>query len=197
MWAWYLRSLAAYPLSTRSCTAAILAASADASAQLLERARGGGSPSRRAPLDWRRTTRLACWSLLVTPAIAGWFALLEARALSPLSRMLADQLLFAPASLAIFIVAQSHFDGAGRSPAAALRSAFLPILCANYVVWPAFQLANFALVPPHLQVLAVGLASFAWTVYLSLALAARAPSTEPPFGLGRALPPALPPGEIK
>jgi hypothetical protein len=145
----------------------------------------------------------------VTPAIACWFSLLEARALSPLPRVLADQLLFAPASLGAFIVVQSRFDGAGRSPAAALRAAFLPILCANYAVWPAFQLANFALVPPHLQVLAVGLASFAWTIYLSLALAAssharvldRLAGTEPPFGLGRALPPASPPtlprGEIK
>ena len=110
------------------------------------------------------------------------------------------QLLFAPTSLAVFLWLQGAVEhGSAQAGGAALRAQFWQLLRANYLVWPMFAVCNFALVPPPLQVLSVGVASFFWSVYLSLALHAAPPhhaatvvdrlaALEPPYGLGHEMP---------
>ena len=167
-WAWYLRALSTHPLLTRSLTAAALSGGADAVAQRIE----------GAPYAPGRTARLVSWAFIVTPAISVWYSMLAGLS-SPWARMGADQLLFAPASLAAFL----FFSGAveQRSAAAggaALRAKFWTLLKANYLVWPLVSLANFSLVPPALQILFLGVASFFWQIFLSLTLHA-APAPHP------------------
>jgi protein Mpv17 len=79
--------------------------------------------------------------------------------------VLADQAVFTPIHLAIFLSTMAYLGGA--SPRARLRSAYWEALKKNWLVWPAVQAANFSVVPLHHRVLVVNVASIGWNCYLS------------------------------
>lgn len=43
-----------------------------------------------------------------------------------------------------------------------------PTLLANWKLWPAAMLVNFAIIPPHFSVLYVNIVAIAWNAYLSM-----------------------------
>ena len=119
MWAWYLRSLSTHPLLTRTLTAAALTGCADAVAQRVENV---------VPYAAGRTARLISWTFIITPAISLWYGALSGLS-SPWARMAADQLLFAPLSLAAFLFFSAALEhGRASAGCAALRAKFSPLI---------------------------------------------------------------------
>ena len=120
------------------------------------------------PLDLGRTAQLAAFQILMAPIVHEWYGLLAARGLSPLKSMLLDQGVFAPFGTAVFLAYLALVTHSG-APAAYVVDKLGAILLANWLVWPAVQLANFAYMPLRYRVLVGSAVGFAWSIYLSFA----------------------------
>jgi len=67
-----------------------------------------------------------------------------------------DQAVMAPVGLGVFFLCLSAMEGKPpREVAACLRYKYAPTLAANYLLWPAANGVNFALVPADQRVLYV------------------------------------------
>jgi Mpv17 / PMP22 family len=132
------------------------------------------------PWDWRRTGRFGILgTLLVAPTVHVWYNQLH-RFTSNLSissspwRLLAsrvaiDQLLFAPAFTAVWLVALRMLEQGHPKHIEweSLRASVPDIVVANWALWVPAQLVNFAVVPLKFQVLYSNVVALAWNVYLS------------------------------
>jgi protein Mpv17 len=93
------------------------------------------------------------------PLATKWFQVLQRRINLPsaqrtvIGRVAADQLLFAPTMIGVFLSSMSILEGG--SPSDKLERSYWPALKANWTVWPFLQLVNFALVPLQYRVLTV------------------------------------------
>lgn len=154
--------------TTRSATASLIAAGGDLACQI---------SSDQQQVSLHRTGRMAAWAMMTTPLVCQWYTLLYSRfPHSAFRRMAADQLLWAPpATLAMlgFIGAAEGAATAGglgavhENARARIVSAYVPTLRANYMVWPAVQYVNFAIIPPKFQILFSNLIGLGWSFYLS------------------------------
>lgn len=130
--------------------------------------------------DWLRTARLCAYSaLLGTPIAHWWFAALDSGALLPaaarasaaatvVAKTLLDQVVMAPIGLSLFFTSVAAMEG--KSPGEAVESArarIRPALAANFLLWPAAQAVNFALVPPRQRILYVNVIAVFWCAVLS------------------------------
>lgn len=69
-------------------------------------------------------------------------------------KTLLDQVIMAPAGIALFFQTMSMLEGSTVQEAwRATKEKFRPTLMANYVLWPAANLINFAFVPPSQRIL--------------------------------------------
>ena len=159
----YTRALLAHPIATKAVTAAVLAGLGDAIAQR--------TADRRTPTiyDPGRSLLFATWGALSTPVLHGWYRLLGARLRRPLTRLIADQALFAPLGTMGLLAFVGCWEPGGGVEAARRRvvTQTLPVLRANYVFWPAWQFVNFTVVPAPFQVLFVNVGSLVWVAWLS------------------------------
>eukprot|EP00879_Flechtneria_rotunda_P002197 GHRR01002383.1.p3 GENE.GHRR01002383.1~~GHRR01002383.1.p3 ORF type:complete len:121 (+),score=30.33 GHRR01002383.1:761-1123(+) len=90
-------------------------------------------------------------------------------------KTLLDQAVMAPAGIGLFFVCMSMLEG--NRPAEAWQSTkekFKPTLMANYVLWPAANLINFAFVPPQQRILYCNAVYVFWASFLS-AMASKKP----------------------
>lgn len=93
------------------------------------------------------------------PLATKWFQVLQRRINLPsaqrtvVGRVAADQLLFAPTMIGVFLSSMSVLEGGSLSEK--LERSYWPALKANWTVWPFLQLVNFALVPLQFRVLTV------------------------------------------
>ncbi|BFZ57288.1 Protein required for ethanol metabolism [Savitreella phatthalungensis] len=91
---------------------------------------------------------------------------------SVLKRVVADQSVYAPLSLLLFFLYMGLCDGALTSARGhfkrKLAKEYPVALRAQYLLWPAVQLCNFAIVPLEYQIPVVGAFSVGWNLYLSL-----------------------------
>ncbi|KAG2446468.1 hypothetical protein HYH02_008459 [Chlamydomonas schloesseri] len=147
-------------------------ASADASAATATAAAGG-----RRHVNWARTTRLCLETSLVgTPMAHYWFNLLDARVLpddphcpaAVLTKMLLDQLLFAPLGLALFFVVIKLLEGRPADIRRSLQTSYVKSLLGGYLLWPAAGLLNFALLPNEYRLLFNNCVNIIWTCFLSV-----------------------------
>lgn len=105
------------------------------------------------------------------PAATKWYQVLQSRVnfrsttATTAARVLADQTIFASTNLLVFLTTMSVLEGG--SPQEKLESSYLPILKANWAVWPAVQAVNFTLVPLQHRVLVVNIVSLGWNCFLS------------------------------
>lgn len=89
----------------------------------------------------------------------------QSTATSALTKVALDQLTFGP----LFNLAYFYIIGVlqGKSLTAInakVAREYIPLMIANYKVWPLVNLINFSVIPPKLQVLFGNLVSIAWTV---------------------------------
>jgi protein Mpv17 len=138
--------------------------------------------------DWVRCGRLILVNcVLVGPTLTVWYGALGrwtsswGEGLVPtVKRMLVDQIAFAPAFIAVFFLTAATIEGKPEDGPRRIKTGWLDAVVANYKLWPAAQLVNFSIVPPHLRVLFANCVGVLWNSYLSFATAKvrDAPPTE-------------------
>lgn len=166
MLGWYQARLAARPLLTQSITTSILFATGDSIAQQAVEKRG------LANHDLARTGRMALYGgVIFGPAATTWYKILQrnvnlrTNGATIAARVAADQLLFAPTFIGVFLSSMAVLEGG--SPSDKLAKSYVPALTANYMIWPLVQAVNFRFVPLHHRVLFVNVISIGWNCYLS------------------------------
>ena len=82
-----------------------------------------------------------------------------------------DQLLWAPACTGVFYAYKCAAEGRPRELRAELRKKYRPTLLAGWCLWPAANLASFALVPTRHRILYANVVSIFGTYLLSRAAA--------------------------
>lgn len=83
-----------------------------------------------------------------------------------LARVAADQGIFAPVFIGVFLSSMAVMEGG--NPAEKLRKSYKEALMGNYMLWPFAQIINFKMVPLDFRVLFVNVVSIGWNCYLSL-----------------------------
>jgi protein Mpv17 len=105
------------------------------------------------------------------PAATNWFKFLQTKIvlknknLEIVARVAADQTLFAPTNLFIFLSSMAIMEGS--SPSEKLEKTYTTALTKNWMVWPFVQLINFRFIPLEHRVLLVNVISLGWNCYLS------------------------------
>jgi len=166
MFRWYQRKLATKPLLTQSITTAILFATGDVLAQQAVEKKSIQKH------EFARTFRMALYGgAIFGPAATTWFkflqnnVVLKNKNLEIAARVAADQTLFAPTNLFVFLNTMAIMEGS--SPKDKLEKSYSTALQKNWMVWPAVQAVNFKLVPLEHRVLVVNVVSIGWNCYLS------------------------------
>jgi len=78
-----------------------------------------------------------------------------------------DQLLWAPAFSCVFFAFVNLFEGRPDLIAPAIAAKLLPMLAANYALWPLAHLINFKFVPSKQRILYINCVQILWSAYLS------------------------------
>ncbi|CAJ2500058.1 Uu.00g029110.m01.CDS01 [Anthostomella pinea] len=164
---WYSRKLASRPLLTQAVTTAVLFGVGDVTAQQIVEKKGLDKH------EFSRTGRMFLYGGAVFgPAATKWYGILQKRIVlrnknaEMMARVAADQLLFAPVFIGVFLSSMAVMEGS--SPKDKLRKSYAPALQTNYLVWPFVQMVNFKFVPLDHRVLVVNLVSIGWNCYLSM-----------------------------
>lgn len=136
--------------------------------------------------DYRRTTRAVIYgSLIFAPLGDKWYKFIGkyqrthsgqlkyGQYLNLALTVGADQLVFAPfvaipTYFSIMTLMKNQFENENNKISDNLKKNYWTTLQSNWLVWPAFQLVNFAIVPVHFRLLAVNVFSIAWNCYLSV-----------------------------
>ncbi|AGO13267.1 AaceriAFR120Cp [[Ashbya] aceris (nom. inval.)] len=85
-----------------------------------------------------------------------------------LARVACDQLVFAPIGVPLYFTAMALMEGGTLEDVRIrLSEKWWSTLLANWLVWPAFQLCNFSLVPVQHRLLTVNVLAIFWNTYLS------------------------------
>ncbi|KAI2603917.1 uncharacterized protein GGS25DRAFT_441087 [Hypoxylon fragiforme] len=164
---WYQRKLASRPLLTQAVTTAVLFAVGDVTAQQVVEKKGIDKH------EYARTGRMFLYGGAVFgPAATTWYGILQRsitlrnKQAETVARVAADQLIFAPTFIGIFLSSMAVMEGG--SPQEKLAKSYVPALQTNYLIWPFVQAANFTLVPLQHRVLVVNVVSIGWNCYLSM-----------------------------
>ncbi|GLC34774.1 hypothetical protein PLESTM_000238600 [Pleodorina starrii] len=208
----YNRWLQESPLICKIVTGNFFTVAGDMLAQLgLGGAGGHGGDAPAAPtsaggrrhVDWWRTGRLCLeTSAFGTPLAHWWFNLLDGRIMpdnphcpaAVMTKMLADQVLFAPLGLLMFFAVIKCLEGRPRDIPHTIRTSYVKSLLGGYLLWPAAGILNFALLPPEYRVFFNNCVNIIWTCFLSIMSsgggidksAEAAPTAEPAASLGAA-----------
>ena len=86
---------------------------------------------------------------------------------SAVRKTAADQLLFLPVYLAVFVGVMAALRGDRPTDIAQLlRRDMAHMLAASYAVWPAVQLVNFRFVPLRHRILVINVVCLFWNTYI-------------------------------
>ncbi|GLC34763.1 hypothetical protein PLESTB_001161000 [Pleodorina starrii] len=182
----YNRWLAEDPLVCKVVTGNFFTVAGDMLAQLgLGGAGGHGGDAPAAPastggrrhVDWWRTGRLCLeTSAFGTPLAHWWFNFLDTNVMpdnphcpaAVMTKMLADQVLFAPLGLLMFFAVIKCLEGRPRDIPHTIRTSYVKSLLGGYLLWPAAGILNFALLPPEYRVFFNNCVNIIWTCFLSI-----------------------------
>ncbi len=174
LWSNYLVELNSRPLQTKSLTSAVLSVVSDLLAQKLN----GASLTSLDLISIRNQFLLGL--LFRGPIVHYWYSILEeffrrlgfsgkkSESLSvAVGKVFCDQTAFSPLFTAAYFYALGFLQGRSISSVnSQLAKEFIPILLANYKIWPLVNLINFKLIPPNLRVLFGNLVGVFWTAYV-------------------------------
>ncbi|KAH1025414.1 hypothetical protein HUJ05_010146 [Dendroctonus ponderosae] len=156
-------------LLVQSIQTSILMATGDALSQELMEKKGWKNYQARRTAEF---AFLGCF--LVGPALTGWYKILarhlgqKTNLSTTLLKVAADQLIFAPVFLGIFISCVGLLHGQNENQIRkTMEKKYWDILFSNWAVWPVVQGGNFYFVPLKYQVLVVQSVAVFWNTYLS------------------------------
>lgn len=114
---------------------------------------------------------------LSPPHLAGhlWYTTLDSRVMpdaptstrAVLTKTALDQLLWAPAFSCVFFAFINILDGRPDAVIPAIQDKLIPMMAANYALWPAAHLINFKFVPSRQRILYINCVQIVWSAYLS------------------------------
>ena len=84
-----------------------------------------------------------------------------------LTKTSVDQLIWAPVMTVVFLTFLTTLEGRPEAALDVVHQKLVPILIANFSVWPIAHLINFRFVPPEQRILFNNIVAIAWTTYLS------------------------------
>jgi len=167
----YGRLLAKHPLATKSGTSAGLVGLGDLLSQGVEMWSRGKA---QVPDKKRVGTMALFGGMYLGPVLHCWYSLVLARCfpaagfLTVLKKTLLDQTFFATFCSCSFFIGLTLLNGGSLEQGQAkVRRYLWPTLIANWSIWPAVQVVNFALIPVPYQVLVVNFVAVFWNAYLS------------------------------
>ncbi|XP_041361077.1 protein Mpv17-like [Gigantopelta aegis] len=166
IWSRYMRMLEKYPLLTTAGTTGVLASTGDVASQMIIEKRGRNYD----PVRSARFLVFGC--VCLGPILRGWYFVLDkafrGSRLAPIKMVLADQLLFAPNILWIFLTGMAALRGESvEQIKTMLKRDYKSVLLNNYKLWPAAQIINFYFMPLHHRVLFVNFVALGWNTYLA------------------------------
>lgn len=112
---------------------------------------------------------------IFAPIVSRWFTLLQriqfkSQAAVVATRVGLDQGFLTPIMVGVFFTSMSLLEGKGLDEAKKrLDTSYKSTLVRNWGVFVPVQIANFAVVPPHLRLVVVNVVSLFWNAYLSYA----------------------------
>lgn len=180
-WDAYLAQLEKNPVQTKSLTAGSLSVVSDVLAQTLT-----GTSLRDLSMSSLRDQFLI--GLLIRgPVVHFWYEIMSkiirslgvspsAESTTPvvLAKVALDQAVFSPPfNLSYFYIIGLMQGMSTETIRANVARDFIPLMLANYKVWPIVNLVNFKFVPAKLQVLFGNLVSIAWMCYVIKLTAAK------------------------
>eukprot|EP00891_Asterochloris_glomerata_P003769 jgi/Astpho2/3769/e_gw1.00060.85.1_t len=182
-WQAYSRALDTHPIQVKSATSFVGFLLGDAVAQAITGARTGEAdstvglapPAHAAGMSYDafRTLRLVIFGMLMDGPIGHlWYTFLDSKVMpdNPKSnkavvlKMMADQFLWAPFFSCIFFTV---INGAPQNIIPDIQQKLIPVLMANYALWPVAHLINFKLIPSKQRILYINAVQIGWSAYLS------------------------------
>ncbi|KAI0673299.1 hypothetical protein C8Q78DRAFT_1124225 [Trametes maxima] len=155
------------PMATQCATSAVLFGAGDVVAQQVFEKKGRDH-------DFVRTARLAFYGgAIFGPILTKWLQFLERLKFSSptkgvVYRVYLDQGVFTPMVVGMFFSSMTLLEGKTIQDAKErIHEAYTPTLIRNWGVFIPTQVINFAIVPPHLRFVTVGVVSLFWNAYLS------------------------------
>lgn len=112
-------------------------------------------------------------SLIVSPASCCWYRFLHRKTatLQPLPKtslkVLLDQSLFAPISLALYFLYTSLTDQRLSALPDIIKTEYTETLLHNWMIWPIVQVVNFSIIPLNFQSPFVNTIAIFWIAHLS------------------------------
>ena len=176
-WARYLELLETHPLSTKAITSGVISGAGDWTCQTIYNEKGES-------INWDRFAKFSLLgAVLVGPTLHVWYGALGRMLPAPgtvgaVQRLVADQFIFAPTFIPVFISCLMTLDGQMAQIVDKLKADWFEAVKGNWALWIPAQFINFRLVPPRLQVLFANVVGVAWNVYLSLVSHREVPSVE-------------------
>ncbi|KAL7278823.1 hypothetical protein ACG7TL_007840 [Trametes sanguinea] len=187
-------SLIRRPMVTQCVTSAVLFGSGDIVAQQVFEKKGFANHDHTAArvggmkLVWTRADQCGVLGAIFGPVLTKWLQFLERlKFSSPVKgvvyRVYLDQGVFTPMVVGMFFGSLTLLEGKSVTAAKErIKEAYVPTLIRNWGVFIPTQIVNFAIVPPHLRFVTVGVVSLFWNAYLSSVNAKKqveiAPETE-------------------
>lgn len=167
LWSAYARVMRNHPVKTQLITTGTVMLSGDLIAQtVLER---------RSTIDVPRAARFFVMGIaFVGPILRVWYITLERIVGSTgggamvVKKVLLDQGVFTPVFIPSFLTTLGALQGRSwEGIKDMVRMDYLPILKANYMLWPAAQLINFRFVPLAYRVPFASCVALVWNTYLA------------------------------
>ncbi|OMJ23315.1 Protein SYM1 [Smittium culicis] len=175
-----------FPLLTLSVTNGALAAAGDVVAQKFTGNDLDEIEGKKASHDFSQTARFFLYGFMFAPISYKWYSILSHRfPMKPVvgnmkrklgmdewkvvsKRVMADQFLFAPLAVGMFIgtmgvLERKNFTQIKQN----FKDRYIVNLAAGYFLWPAVQIVNFSIIPLIYRVPFTGLASLFWNAFLS------------------------------
>ncbi|XP_070500048.1 mitochondrial inner membrane protein Mpv17 [Chironomus tepperi] len=162
----YQRNVAKYPYTFQGVQSSILMATGDYIAQKFV--------ENKKELDYKRSANFLLIGFCGGLGLRKWYGALNStfqgsnKTVCTIKKVAVDQLVFAPVFIGTLISSIGLLQG--KKPIeikTKLEAEFADILKANYKLWPAVQLMNFAFVPLNYQVVVVQIVAVLWNTYVS------------------------------